>query len=277
VTSPVQFTLRELGQRRHGQIIDDALTSQTSEDGQTHGGQPGPEGFRPWASEPEQEIQAALVYTAEDLAEAVDEARSAAFAEGEAATRQAMANDIEQRRFELVAAIKSQLEQQETAFHDILAGYALVSQRLALALASALVPRALERSPLNDLAEVLEATLARLASEPTIEVHFSPDDADAGKSVLADIARELGLSAELKSVADPAVVAGGVEIRWHGGVINHGWEALYAEALDMIDHWLGEGFERLGADVETTSTAEADLEPPSGGSGAVNDTSLGAE
>ncbi len=277
MTSLAQFNLKELGGRPHSQKVDEALTRQPGEDLQRDGTQSGSEGFTPWASEPDEDVQSELLYTAEDLAEAVDEARRIASSETEVALRQAFANDIDQRRCELIAAMRDQLEQQKAAFDDILGAYALISQRLAAALAKAVIPRALERSPLSDISEILRATLARLAAEPAIEVRFSPAEADLGEAILADIARDAGLSAEVKSIADPVVIDGGVEIRWRGGVVDHGWQVLYAEALSMIDHWLGEDPGSAGVDVQMTGAARSDADLSFDDSGAVDDPSLGTE
>ncbi|MEM9441814.1 MAG: FliH/SctL family protein [Pseudomonadota bacterium] len=274
-SSATQFAYQELGERPPRRTLDRALTSQPSEQGQASDDQSGSEGFTPWVSEPEDDESPKLLYTADDLAAAVSEARQQASAEAEAATRQAMANDIEQRRCELMAAIGDQLEQQRGAFEEIVAAYALISQRLATALAKTIIPHALERCPLVDISEILKGSLSRLATEPSIEVRFSPDEAAAGEAILADITNQVGVSADVKSVADPAVVAGGVELRWQGGVIDHDWQTLYAEAFDVVAHWLGEGGETLTEDVRNDNVVTSSPEVSSNDPGSVDDSHLG--
>lgn len=278
MTSPTtQFALRELGEKPLSHKLDAALTCQPGEDGQSKGVQSDLEGFTPWVSEPEDDPASELLYTAEDLAAAVNEARQLASVETETAIRQAIAQEIEQRRCDLTAAIRDQLEQQKAAFDDIIAAYALISQRLAAALAKAIIPHALERCPLADISEILKATLARLATEPRIEVRFSPDELAAGEAILADIANQVGVSAEVNSVADPAISAGGVEIRWQGGVIDHEWQALYAEASEIVDHWLGDDAKGLAKDVQNANVVTPIPEACSQDPGPIDDSSLGAE
>ncbi|MEL6964926.1 MAG: FliH/SctL family protein, partial [Pseudomonadota bacterium] len=161
------------------------------------------------------------------------------------------------------------------AFEEIVAAYALISQRLATALAKTVIPHALERCPLADISEILKGSLSRLATEPSIEVRFSPDEAAAGEAILADITNQAGVSADVKSVADPAVVAGGVALRWQGGVIDHDWQTLYAEASDVVAHWLGEGGETLTEDIQNDNVVTSSPEAPFDDLGPVDNSRLG--
>jgi hypothetical protein len=257
--------------------MDGAMTRRSAEDLQTTGAQSVSEGFTPWVAEPEGEAQSELVHTAEDLANAVHEARQAASAETEAALRAALSNDIEQRRCELIAAIESQLAQQKAAFDAILDTYAVITQRLASALTKVVIPRALERCRLTDITEILRATLTRLVAEPALHVRFSPGEAETGKAILAEIAKEVGLSTEVMSTADPLVADGGVEVRWQGGGVVHEWQVLHAEALDIVDHWLGEGSEGSVAYKQMTSGVGSAPDPSSDKAGPVNESGAGNE
>jgi hypothetical protein len=277
MTSPAKFSFIELGTGPRSKKVDEAIARQHGHDRQIAEPAFGSEGFTPWVSEPDENAGPERLHTAEELARAVEEARQTAAAETEAAIRQAMADDIEQRRSELIQAIRTQLEAQSAAFDDKLEAYAHTAQRLAAALAKAVIPRALEKCPLMDITEILKATLARLSAEPVIDVRFSPGEADIGKAVLADIARDLGLSNDVVSAADSLVAEGSVQIRWQGGVIDHGWQVLYAEALSMIGHWLGEASESPAADDQMTDAVEPvpdpsmDNEGPADGSSPENE------
>ena len=277
MTSLAQFSFVELGPKRRNQKIDDAQTRQADQDHQLAEAKSESEGFTPWVSEPDEGTQPECLYTAEDLAKAVDEARRTAVAETEAELRQAMANAIEQRRCELIAGIGAQLEQQRSAFDDVLGTYALIARRLATVLAKTVIPRALEKYPLVDVTEVLKATLARLAAEPAIDVRFSPNEADIGKAILADITKDVGSSTDVTSTADPLVADGSVQIRWQGGRVDHGWEVLFAEAQDMIDHWLGDSSPSPSANDQTAGASQSVPDVSSDDAGPVNDSSLETE
>ena len=63
-------------------------------------------------------VEPERLYTAEDLARAVEDARRAAAVETEAELRASMAKEIEQRQCEMLSAIKEQLEQKSFAFDE---------------------------------------------------------------------------------------------------------------------------------------------------------------
>lgn len=194
--------------------------------------------FSPAGSDPRRKAEHDRRYTAEDLARAVDDAQRATARETETALRQAIAGEIEQRQCDLLAAIKDQLEQRQSAFEEELTRLAEISQRLAVALAKAVVPQALERHPLIDIADSLRATLARLAAEPSIELHLPTDLVESGERLLADLASEAGFTGEIITVADPALGDGDVELRWKGGAVDRRLDRLQAEVTGLVDRWL---------------------------------------
>jgi len=196
--------------------------------------------FRSSGSRPRKKPESERLYTAQDMTRAVDDARRGTALETETAVRQAMANDIEQRRCDLLAAIKGQLEQHRSAFEEELAWLAGASQGLAVALAKAVIPRALERQPLIDITDALKVTLARLTTEPSIELRLSADLVEAGEAFLADLAKESGFTGEITTVADPTLGAGDAELRWQGGAVDRRVDRLQAEVLGLVDHWLQE-------------------------------------
>lgn len=192
------------------------------------------------------DVEPALRFTEEDLAHAVEEARQATAIDVENRLRLAMTNEIEQRRCDLLAAIKEQIERQASAYERELASMAGVSRQLALALANAVMPRAIERYPLIDITDLLKTTLARLVTEPSVELRLPPDLIDEGTELLAELAEDVGFKGELTTVPDPTLALGDVQLRWKGGVIDRCLETLKAEAESLADRWSCEPLSSAG-------------------------------
>ena len=133
--------------------------------------------FGPTSSKEE---EPSLVHTAEDLARAVEDARRRTALEVEADVRSTMAEEIEQRRCDMLAAVNEQLGLHKSAYEQELAHLAEATQRLAILLARAIVPRAVDRCPLVDITESLKSTLARLVTEPSMEMRLPSDLVDEG-------------------------------------------------------------------------------------------------
>lgn len=203
-----------------------------------HDRRPDAMAFTVFGSDAGKEVEPARRYTEDDLAQAVDEARRATALTVEAELRETMTNDVEQRRCDMLAAIRDQFEQQTAMFDERLTRLAGASQQLAVALAKAVLPRAIERQPLVDITDALKATLVRLASEPSIELRLPPDLVAEGTTLLADLAKDVSFKGEVVTIADPALVKGDVVLRWKGGAVDRRMDRLEAEALDLVDRWL---------------------------------------
>jgi len=218
--------------------------------------------FEPVQEEPEPDP----LFTAEDLALAVDEARRVTASETEAELRLAMANDIDQRRCNMLATIRDQIEWHKSTFEQELVRSADVSHQLALALVKAVIPKAIEQCPLIDISDVLKSTLARLVEEPSIELRLPSDLADCGENLITDLARDVGLAGEVKVIADPALSDGDMTLRWKGGAIDRRLDRLQDEASHLVNCWLHEGLPASRDDVvETsfvTSESEASVDRP---------------
>ena len=193
--------------------------------------------FSPSGERLQEDTQPERQYSAEELAEAVDDARRAAALETETAMRAAFASDIEKRRCDLLAAIKNQLESQQALFDEALNDFACASQDLALALAKAVIPRAIEMQPLVDIREAVKAVLARLANEPTIEARLPASLAEKEGMLFANLAKEVGFTGEFVTVADSTLSPGDIKLRWAGGAIDRRIDSLQAEALNLADRW----------------------------------------
>ncbi|MEZ5930544.1 MAG: FliH/SctL family protein [Alphaproteobacteria bacterium] len=182
----------------------------------------------------------APLFTGEDLASAVEEARRATAAEVEIAVRTALADDIERQRCELLSSLRDQIEWHRSAFDRELARSVAVSSRLAVALASAVIPKAIEKQPLVDITELVKTALSRLTKEPAIELRLPHSLAEDGEAVFIDLARSVGFAGDVTVIADSALAVGDVQIRWHGGAIDRCLDQLHHAAVHLADRWLRE-------------------------------------
>ena len=195
-------------------------------------------GFKELPSKKEAEPE--TLFTAEEMAAAVDEACRTTASEVEAELRAAMAADIDKRRCDILAAIRDQVEWHKSTFEQEVARSADISHQLALSLAQAIIPKALERCPLDDINEALRSALAQLTAEPSIELRICPDLAEFGMDVLSDLARDTGFAGEAKVIADPALGEGDIELRWKGGAMDRRLHRLQDQASNLVNLWLGD-------------------------------------
>ncbi len=212
------------------------------------------------------------IYTADDLARAVEDARRAASTESEAALRASMADDMEQRRCDVLSAIRERLEQSEAAFEEELARMSAVSQRLAIALARAIIPRTIESQPLADITDALKMTLKGLVTMPAIELRLHPSHVAFGEALLDDLSKDAGFAGELTTVADAALGEGDAELRWHGGVLCRRLKNLQTEAFELADRWLEQLPEDGGKDAFRPPLPTHEPESAGDQSGPAHDT-----
>lgn len=265
------FPLTDLAEARAGSTCENSQGKSLNQDGKTDIQHcrsmefksigPG----RQKASEPDR------LYTEDDLVRAVDDARRAAALETEAAVRLAMVNDIEQRRCDMLAAIKNQLERHESAFEDELDRLATVSHRLALALAKAVIPRAIECQPLVDITDVLKVTIASLVAVPAIELRLHPSQAESGEVLMAGLIKDVGFAGEVTTVPDPALGEGDAELRWLSGAISRRLDLLQDEALELASYWLQQRPETDDGSACTSLSVSLELEVADGLPDQVND------
>lgn len=277
MSAPTQFLYKDLGANARSQQVEELPSCESLASTKGSVAQSRPVNFTSWVSESGEETEPEHLYTAEEIAEAVDDARRAASAETEARLRAELAGEIEQRRCEILATLSHQLEEQKSTFDNELVRYAVVSQRLAVMLARAAIPRALENYPFADITELLKASMMRLASEPSIELRLSPNLIESGEAILADMAREVGFVGEFEVVADPALGSGDVELRWQGSKIDCRVDRLYAETLAIANQWLNDDVDKPSESGESLSAASRDQEVLSSESKPVKDASLQAE
>jgi flagellar assembly protein FliH len=205
------------------------------------------------AAEPEPAPPPPMV-GAEEVAAAVALARAEGRAEGEAAARAAIMASLEQRRSEAASAIARALVGLQSEHRDRLVEGAGATRELALALARAIVPRALERAPLADIEAMLRELVARLEDQPELELALPPDLVAPGRRLLEELAREAGFSGALTVEADPGLRTGDARLSWRHGRAIRDLAALEREALAVVDAW-------LPAADEQSETSKGEWEP----------------
>jgi len=168
----------------------------------------------------------------------LDAAVERAHAEAEEATRRALEAAIEQRRTEALEAIGHQLATAEADYQKCLTARAAASRELALALARALVPRALARAPLADIEEMLRDLLGRLEGRPRLELALPPDLVAEGRELLNTLATEAGYEGEHEVVHDPSLGPGSARLRWQGGAAVRDLGEIEAEVRALAEAWL---------------------------------------
>jgi flagellar biosynthesis/type III secretory pathway protein FliH len=173
-----------------------------------------------------------------DLARALAAARRDAWVEAETALRAELAASLEQREAEALGTIAAQLAAAGAALEQALAARAGACRELALALARALVPRALALQPLADIEAMLQSLMLRLDREPRLEVGLPPALTTAGEAVLGRLAAATGYRGELTVVAEPGLGPGDASVRWRDGAAERDLARIEAEAVALVESWL---------------------------------------
>lgn len=181
---------------------------------------------------------AAITYTASELAEAVDQAKCATAAEVEASVRATMTAEVNHRQAQALKAIGDQLAAGENAYNQQLAEAAVIVRDLAIMLAKAIIPRALERQPLVDIDDSIRQTLRRLIDQPAIELRLAPDLVDAADEHLAVLIADTGYRGQLTTMADPSLKQGDARLSWKGGVVVRCLATIQSEVSTLADIWL---------------------------------------
>jgi len=182
--------------------------------------------------------EAPRTFSEDELARALEAARREASSETAATVRAELAASLEQRRAAALGAIAAQLEAAGAALERTLAARADASGELALALARALVPRALALQPLADVEAMLRSLVLRLEGQPWLEVGLPPALLAAGEAVLARVAAEAGYQGELRIVPEPALGPGDARVSWHDGAAERDLARIEAEAVALVEAWL---------------------------------------
>ncbi|MGI9436886.1 MAG: hypothetical protein ACR2Q4_18990 [Geminicoccaceae bacterium] len=177
-------------------------------------------------------------YTAEEFAEAIDETRRATTIEVEARTRAALEADLSARQTRAMEAVREQLATTGDQIEGWIDAVSKTSYCLALGLAKAIVPRALEGQPLSDIEDMLRDTIASLFEQPSLELRLPPDIIEQGQALLDRLGEEVGYRGRLVAVADPTIGTGDAKLLWQGGVADRNVTELKEKASALVAAWL---------------------------------------
>ena len=197
---------------------------------------------------PKQAVEPEQRFTSAELEQAVEAARRETVRQVECDLRSEMASSLEQRRCEILAAIRDQLTSQQAVFDKELIHLSHLAQRLAIELAKAVIPRAVEREPLADITDGLRALLTELVTEPSIELRLQPDLVSVGTELLAELAAESGFKGAMVATEDPALDKGDAVVCWQGGVAERRLDSLQNDVIELVERWLQAQDQAIGGE-----------------------------
>jgi flagellar assembly protein FliH len=180
----------------------------------------------------------ARTFSQAELDAALDAARTEVAAATEAGVRAELEAAMAARQTHALERIAAGLATLQAALEQALAARAAASRDLALALARALVPRALERQPLADIEAMLRDLLVRLEGEPRMALALPPDLLEAGRQMLGAIAAQVGYRGELTIEPDQTLGPGDARLAWRGGRAERDLAELERAATALVDAWL---------------------------------------
>jgi flagellar assembly protein FliH len=193
------------------------------------------------ATPPGCEPEPPATFSQNELASAVEAARREACADAEARVRAEMVASREHRAAEALAAIGEALAASRDALAHTLAARAGASRDLALAVARALVAKALALQPLADVEAMFGEVVARLEGHPWLEVRLPPDLVQAGEAALLRAAAAAGYQGEVRVLPEPRLGPGDARIAWQDGAARRDLARLEAEARALVEAWLPAG------------------------------------
>jgi flagellar assembly protein FliH len=180
----------------------------------------------------------ARTFSEAELDAALATARAETAAATEADVRAKLEAEIAARQAAALERISAGLTALQAAFDRALAARAPASRDVALALARALVPRALERQPLADIEAMLRDLLVRLEGQPRMTLALPPALLEVGQRTLGALAAEVGYRGELAIEADGTLGPGDARLAWRGGRAERDLAELERAATALVDAWL---------------------------------------
>ena len=206
-------------------------------------------------------------FSAEELENAVEEARRTTAFEVEAATRANLINDLNHRQVQALEAIRENLGVSSKALEQSMRDTVDVAQGLAKMMGEAVVPKALQAQPLADIGEMLRQALCRLVEQPVLELRLESTLLKRVEGLLSPIVAETGFKGALTTVADPGLNAGDARLIWRNGVVERDLARIRDEADLLVDIWLREhSHEETSQTSDPTSEhAGSELSAPEGG------------
>jgi flagellar assembly protein FliH len=177
-------------------------------------------------------------FSEEELSAAVEAARQEAYAAADARVRTEMLASLEHRQAEALTAISERLAASQEAIDRILGARAGASRDLALAVARALVAKALARQPLADIEAMLREVVVRLEGLPWLELRLPPSLVDAGQAALTRAAEEADYRGELRVIPDARLGPGDARLIWRDGAAERDLARLEAQVTALVEAWL---------------------------------------
>jgi flagellar assembly protein FliH len=180
----------------------------------------------------------ARTFSQVELDAAVAAARAEAAAATETGVRAELQTAMAARQTAALERIAAGLASLQAALEQALAARAAASRDLALALARALVPRALERQPLADIEAMVRDFLVRLEGQPRMTLALPPALLEAGQQMLGAIAARVGYRGQLTIEPDQTLGPGDARLAWRGGRAERDLVELERAAAALVDAWL---------------------------------------
>ena len=203
-------------------------------------------------------------FSAEELAVAIALGRQEAAAKTEARVRAEMLASLEHRQTEALRAIAEALAASQAALDRTLTARAGASRDLALAVARALVAKALARQPLADIEAMFREVVVRLEGVPWLELRLAPDLVPAGQASLTRAAEEADYRGEIRVIPDARLGPGDARLIWQDGSAERDLARLEDEVAALVETWVPAACPAAGDDPggRSGATGAAPAEAP---------------
>ncbi|MDX1541038.1 MAG: FliH/SctL family protein, partial [Geminicoccaceae bacterium] len=158
-------------------------------------------------------------FTEDELEEAVAAAVAEAVGEAERGIRAEVTAAVEESVQARLAAALESCARELGGLHAATAARpaAEAEVKLALDIARAIVPHALERAPLADVEAMLVDLLCRLEAEPRLELRVAPGLLEPGRELALDLARRAGFPGDVVVDAAADLGPGDARVLWRHG------------------------------------------------------------
>ncbi len=186
----------------------------------------------------------------------LQEAKAAAFAEGEAAGKKAALTAIEAQIAQSTELITGQVKgmiDRHTAFQSTL-GRATI--QISAAIARKLLPTVIDRYGLEEVERVILSLIEDLSEEPRVTITLAPDTAGPITERLEPVLAANGMADHVTITPDPALGPSDCRVLWGDG----GAERRLGEIWGQIDQVI----ERHAGEVVLEAPAEPAKDPAAG-------------
>lgn len=182
----------------------------------------------------EEVVEAAPTFSEEEL----DAARTEAFAAGKEEAARELAESQERRVADALALIGERMEGLFQAQKEAAAESQANAAAIAVAISRKIFPELNRRHALDEIARLVEQSLARVIDESRIVIHVSPDLRDSLATRLEELQRKSGFDGKLVLVAGPDTALGDCRLEWAEGGAERGTTALWQQIDEVIEGYL---------------------------------------